>query len=254
MHPLISLVIPVYNRADYLPATIDSILAQTCSDFELLIWDDGSTDRSVEIACEYAQRDKRIRVVAAAHQRQAQALKRAIAQTTGPHIGIVDSDDLLAPTALEDTVAILNANPQVGLVYTDYEIIDAQGNNRGLGNRCQIPYSKERLLVDFMLFHFRLMRRSIYDQVGGIDATFDCAQDYDLCLKLSEVTGIYHLQKPLYLYRTHAQSISQQRRMEQILWAKRAIENALQRRNMTDDYELDVQISAQYTLKRQKKQ
>jgi glycosyltransferase involved in cell wall biosynthesis len=249
----ISLIIPVYNRAAYLPAAIESILAQTYPDFELLLWDDGSTDNSVEIATRYAQRDKRIHVVAAAHQGQTRSLKRAIAQTTAPYVGWVDSDDLLTPTALEDTLAILNTHPQVGLVYTDYEVINEQGTNRGKGSRCQIPYSKERLLVDFMLFHFRLMRRSVYDQIGGIDATFDCAQDYDLCLKLSEVTEIYHLQKPLYLYRTHAQSVSQQQRVEQILWAKQAIENALHRRGMSDDYELNVQISAQYSVRRRQK-
>jgi GT2 family glycosyltransferase len=104
-----------------------------------------------------------------------------------------------------------------------------------------------------MLFHFRLMRRSVYDQVGGIDPTFDRAQDYDLCLKFSEVTDIYHLQNPLYLYRTHAQSVSQQQRVEQILWAKQAIENALHRRGMSDDYELNVQISAQYSVRRRQK-
>lgn len=253
MTPSVSLVIPIYNRAAYLPSAIESVLAQTHADFELLLWDDGSTDDSVAIATHYAERDKRIRVVAAPHQGQAGVLKAAIAQTTSPYVGWVDSDDLLAPTALAETVAVLNANPQVGLVYTNYEVIDAQGHSRGLGNRCQIPYSKERLLVDFMLFHFRLMRRAVYDQVGGVDATFACAQDYDLCLKLSEVTDVYHLPKPLYRYRTHAQSISQQRRVEQLLWAKQAIENAIKRRGMTDDYELDVEIVGRYTLRRRPK-
>lgn len=253
MNPPISLVVPVYNRAVFLTHTLDSIIAQTHSDFELLIWDDGSTDTSVEIATHYAQQDKRIRVIAAAHQGQTLSLKGAISQTTAPYVGWVDSDDLLAPTALEDIIAILNTHPQVGLVYTDYEVIDEQGTSRGKGSRCQIPYSKERLLVDFMLFHFRLMRRSVYDQVGGIDPTFDRAQDYDLCLKFSEVTDIYHLQNPLYLYRTHAQSVSQQQRVEQILWAKQAIENALHRRGMSDDYELNVQISAQYSVRRRQK-
>lgn len=253
MTPSISLIIPVYNRADYLPAAIASILAQTHPNFELLIWDDGSSDDSVAIATHYAQQDKRIRVVAAVHQGQTLSLISAIAQTTAPYVGWVDSDDLLAPTALADTLAILNANPQVGLVYTDYEVIDEQGANRGKGSRCQIPYSKERLLVDFMLFHFRLMRRSVYEQVGGVAATFVRAQDYDLCLKFSEVTEIYHLQKPLYYYRAHAQSVSQQQRVEQILWAKQAIEQAIERRGMADDYELDVQISAQYSVRRRQK-
>lgn len=249
----VSLVIPVYNRAAYLPAAIDSILAQTHTDFELLLWDDGSTDDSVAIATHYAQRDKRIRVVAAAHQGQTGSLKAAIAQTTGTYVGWVDSDDLLAPTALAETVAVLNANPKVGLVYTNYQVINAEGTVQGLGSRCKILYSKERLLVDFMLFHFRLMRRSTYEQVGGVDTAFVRAQDYDLCLKFSEVTEIHHLQQPLYSYRAHAQSVSQQQRVEQIHWAKQAIENAIQRRGMADDYELDVEIVGRYTLRRRSK-
>src|SRR6476620_1938006 len=162
----ISLVMTTYNRERYLRAAIESILGQTWQQFELLIWDDGSSDRSVEIAQQYADRERRIRVVAASHQGpgQAPALKQAIAQTTGTYIGWVDCDDLLAPTALEETIAVLESNPAVGVVYTDYFNIDELGKVQGYGNRRHIPYSPDRLLVDFMTFHFRLMRRSVYDQ------------------------------------------------------------------------------------------
>jgi len=67
MIPLVSIIITVYNRENYLGAAIESILNQTFPDFELLIWDDGSTDKSVPIANSYAQKDKRVRVVAAPH-------------------------------------------------------------------------------------------------------------------------------------------------------------------------------------------
>jgi glycosyltransferase involved in cell wall biosynthesis len=246
----VSIVITTYNRANYLPTTVNSVLAQTYPDFELLIWDDGSTDNSAEIAFQYARLDKRLRVVAAPHQGRALSLKNAISQTTGTFVAWVDSDDLLAPTALQETVAILNAQPQVGLVYTNYQVLNEQGSVMGLGKRCNIPYSKDRLLVDFMLFHFRLLRRSVYEQVGGIDEAFVCAQDYDLCLKFSEVAEVYHLKQPLYFYRSHAQSISQQQRIEQILWSEQAIQNAIQRRGMADDYRLDVEVSARYILRR----
>lgn len=152
----VSIVITVYNRENYLAAAIKSVLAQTWSDLELLIWDDGSTDRSVEIASEYAQQDQRIRVIAAKHTGIAPAIHGAVAATTGDYIGWVDSDDILAPTALEQTISILNNHPKVGLVYTDYQLMDEQGNLHGIGQRCQIPYSKERLLVDFMIFHTSL--------------------------------------------------------------------------------------------------
>ncbi|WP_265278280.1 glycosyltransferase [Nostoc sp. KVJ3] len=225
----VSIVITVYNRENYLAAAIKSVLAQTWSDLELLIWDDGSTDRSVEIASEYAQQDQRIRVIAAKHTGIAPAIHGAVAATTGDYIGWVDSDDILAPTALEQTISILNNHPLVGLVYTDYQLMDEQGNLHGIGQRCQIPYSKERLLVDFMIFHFRLIRRTVYEQVGGIDPNFTYAEEYDLCLKLSEVTDFYHIPQPLYYYRRHSGNLTNEQ-FEPIRWSQKAINNALKRR------------------------
>jgi hypothetical protein len=128
MSPLISIVIVNYNRENYLGEAIASVLAQTWQDFELLIWDDGSTDESVAIANKYAQQDKRVRVVEAPHLGIAAAIKAAIAQTSGTYIGLVDSDDILAPTALAETAAVLNRHPKTGFVYTDYLNIDQEGN------------------------------------------------------------------------------------------------------------------------------
>ncbi len=242
MSPLISLVITTYNRERYLGAAIESVLQQTFTDFELLIWDDGSDDRSVAIADGYAQRDARVRVIAAAHRGRVAALQAAIAHTTGTYLGWVDSDDLLAPTALEQTVQPLQAQPQTGMVYTDYLDIDEQGNVLRYGDRCRIPYSKERLLLDFMTFHFRLLRRSVFDQVGGIQGASDYVEDYDLCLRLSEVTEVCRVRQPLYHYRNHAESASQRWRLEQILRSRTAIVQALKRRGLADQLAVEVRF------------
>jgi filamentous hemagglutinin family protein len=235
MTTLISIVIVNYNRERYLAAAIESVLKQTYSNFELLIWDDGSTDRSVAIAQQYAQQYPKIRVVTAKHQGVTKAAYEAIPQTHGTYLGCVDSDDILAPTALAETVAVLERDAAIGLVYTNYVEMDEASKITGYGRRCQIPYSQERLLVDFMTFHFRLMRRSTYEQSGGIDPTFSgTAYDYDLCLKLSEVTQVHHLNQPLYFYRRHAESVSNTQAIEQIVWSQRAIEQALQRRGLHD--------------------
>lgn len=249
MNPTTSLVMTVYNRERYVGAAIESILAQTQGDFELLVWDDGSTDASVEIARRYENCDPRVRVIAASHRGQTLSLKAALSATNGAYLGWVDSDDLLSETAIAETTAILAARPEVGLVYTDYLVIDQHDQVEGYGKRCRIPYSKERLLIDFMTFHFRLMRREVYDLVGGIDESFERAQDYDLCLRLSEVTEVFHLQKPLYYYRQHAQSVSSLFQVEQILAAKEAISRALVRRGLSEQYELDVQITGKYTIR-----
>ncbi|NJS16274.1 MAG: glycosyltransferase, partial [Nostocaceae cyanobacterium CSU_2_110] len=176
------------------------------------------------------------------------AIKAAVAATMGDYIGWVDSDDMLAPTAIEETSLILNNHPQVGLVYTDYELMDSEGNLHGLGPRCQIPYSKEGLLVDLMTFHFRLIRRSVYDAVGGVDDSFASGEDYDLCLKLSEVTEVYHIAKPLYYYRRHDSNVTNDN-LKNIYWAQKAINDALKRRGLSSDYELDTHLTAFFSIK-----
>jgi glycosyltransferase involved in cell wall biosynthesis len=246
--PSISIIMTVFNRAQYLETAIESVLSQTYSNFELLIWDDGSTDRSIEIAEHYAEHDSRIRFIAAEHQGRALALKNAHNSAIGTYVGWLDSDDRLAPTALAATAEILDANPEIGMVYTQYQTIDADDRLGGLGKRCHIRYSDIQILVDFMTFHFRLIRRSLYEQVGGVDVSFPCAMDYDLCLKLSEVTQICALEQPLYFYRDHSESISQRQYTQQLHHSQRAVRNALERRGLSNDYELVVQPSNCFEL------
>ena len=252
MHPTVSIVIRGYNRERYIGRAIESVLAQTYEDFDLLIWDDGSNDRTAQVAIEYAKKDRRVRIASYDHRGATKVLKAALADTFGPYLCWVDSDDMLAPTALEETVAVLNANPTVGMVYTDYQVMDSADRITGYGKRCRIPYSKDRMLLDFMTFHFRLIRRSVFDQVGGIDESFQCAEDYDLCLRVAELTEVRRIPKPLYFYRIHADSISQSMRIDQIHCARDAVNRALDRRGLSDRFELDLQIRGRFSLRRRK--
>lgn len=247
---LVSIIITVYNRASYLSATIESILAQTHTDFELIIWDDGSTDESMAIASEYELQDARVKVFGDRNRGQGAALVKAIAKTSCQYLCTVDSDDLLHPEALAKTVAIMESNSDLGMVYTDHVIIDARGKAKGLGKRCSIPYSAERLLIDFMTFHFRLIRRTVYDSVGGFDAGLSSAEDYDLCLRLSEVTQIEHLAEPLYYYRWHEQNLSTTQQLTQTKCSTIAIERAICRRGLAAKIRLEVKLNPQYQLKR----
>lgn len=233
MSVVTSIIVPVFNGERYLADAIESVLAQTAPNFELIIWDDGSTDQSFQIAMRYAQRDSRVQAFTAAHRGHAAALNAATAQTSGQYLGWVDSDDLLAPTALAETMLVLEAHPEIGLVYTDYTVIDEQNRERKYGGRCLIPYSKEKLLESFMTFHFRLFRRRVFVQVGGVDESLECAVDYDLCLKLSEVTEFRHLAKPLYYYRSHTSNVSHQKSEQQNRCSHLAIARAKERRGLT---------------------
>ena len=97
--------------------------------------------------------------------------------SAGKYFGWVDSDDGIAPTALAETAALLDARePEVGMAYTDYLVMDVDGKIKGPGTRTRIPYSRERLLIDFMTFHFRLMRRETFDAVGMLDESAEARQ------------------------------------------------------------------------------
>jgi len=246
----VSIVLTVYNREDYLPAAIESFLAQTYRQTELLLWDDGSTDRSLAIARKYASQDDRIKVIPARHQGRIDSLYDAMELTSGEYIGWLDSDDLLMPTALEETVAVLDAQPTVGMVYTDYWVINEQGEIEGLGKRCLIPYSKDRLLVDFMTFHFQLFRKTLYIQAGKFDKSIRYAEDYDLCLKFSELTTIEHIESALYCYRSHPVSLSGQIRHLQLQDSARAIRNALKRRQLDKEWTLELAAGPCFVLKK----
>ncbi|MDP5016512.1 MAG: glycosyltransferase, partial [Dolichospermum sp.] len=233
MKPAISLIITVYNREKYLGAAIESVLAQTRSDFELLIWDDGSTDTSLTIARKYEKCDRRIKVISSENLGQSQALQIGFLQMSAPYVGWLDSDDLLAPTALAETAQVLDKKTDIGWVYTDYLDIDDKDAILSYGYRCLVPYNREELLNKFMTFHFRLIRRELLELVGGINKNSEVS-DYDLCIKLSEVSQVEHIFKPLYYYRTHPDSLSWQRPYTQIKDSYKAIVAAQKRRQLAN--------------------
>lgn len=237
---MISIITTCYNREAYLGQAIQSVLDQSYKDFELIIWDDGSTDNSVEVALRYARRDSRIKVTTAPHQGCVKSLVDAIARSTGNYFGCVDSDDYLMPACLAQTSKILDTSPDVGVVYTWYGQVDANDNLLGLGHRCYIPFSKDRMLTSHITFHFRLIRRSVYQAVGGIRERYEYASDYDLCLRLSEVTEFYQLQRLLYCYRNHPNNMTNTSNGKQAMYALQAINEALERRGLDYSYILNL--------------
>lgn len=249
-NPAISILLPVFNRKAYLAQSIGSVLTQTRADWELLVWDDGSTDSSADEARRVAANDPRVRVMSAPNRGVARAMAEAHRHTSGRFIGWLDSDDWLAPTALESTARALELRADVGMVYTDHAVVDAEGTLLGVGARCQIPYSKERLLIDFMTFHFRLFRREVYDKVGGIDTSYPSTHDYDFCLRVSEVATIVHIPGVQYFYRKTPGAISSARRIEQIEESARAIRAAMARRGHDVEYDLDVEVEGRYSIRR----
>ena len=246
--PRVSIVIPVYNREKYITFAVESVLRQTYTDWELIISDDGSTDGTLEMITEFALHDSRIRVLTAEHKGAVHALIAGFGAARGEFIGQLDSDDLLEPPALELTVKALDGHPDWGMVYTNYRDIDGQGQLTRVGWRCSIVYSSHTLLTAFMTFHFRLIRKSIYQKVGGHNPSFDMIEDYELCLRLSEVTEIGKVHEFLYQYRQHPESVTSMNRLEMILLVEKASNLALKRRGLDGIYRLKILYNPSLSL------
>ena len=223
----ISIITTVFNREKYLRAAIESILAQTYADFELILFDDGSSDRSVEIASEYAARNGRIKAIASPHIGRIPALMAASNLASGQYMAVLDSDDYISPNCLEATASIMEARADVGMVYSDCIYVNSDGKELRPRAQSRIPYSFDRFLVDFIPFNFRIYRSSLFELVGGYDPEQLHGEDYDLALKLAEKTEVKFCPEATYYYRQHEKTLGATCQIERIYWAKKAIEKSL---------------------------
>ncbi len=136
MGDLVSIIIPVYNAAEYIGETIESVLAQTYREWELLLVDDGSVDKSCEIMERYAKNDERIRVICKANEGAAKARNTGVEKANGRYIAYLDADDLWTPDKLEKEIAFAKEN-NAAFCFTGYEFADEKG--RGTGKIVKVP-------------------------------------------------------------------------------------------------------------------
>ena len=245
-----SIVMPVHNGRAFVAGAVAGVLGQTHPAVELVVWDDGSTDGSLDAAREAARGDPRARFFRSEGRRGVAAtLNLAFAEATGDYLGVVDADDVPHLQAVAATAAVLDRSPDVGLAYTRHREIDAAGVPGRVGPRCLIPFDPNRLLIDFMVFHFRLFRRPLFDALGGFDESYAAAVDYDFVLRASERARIEQVPRVLYDYRVHGGSISQSRRREQVACSRRAVESALRRRGAEGRFELLVDDRDRFRLR-----
>lgn len=201
--PLISVVIPLYNARDVIRETIESVLAQTCRDYEIVVIDDGSTDASGDVVRSYGER---IRYIQQPNGGVAQARNRGIAAARGRYIALLDHDDLWAPDKLAKQAAVLDAQPAVGLVVTDVVHIDRAGRSMNqLGPAYQPQQDFARLFVQGFVPtpSATLIRASILKAVGGFDEQFNSAgmDDHELWTRIAAVTTLAGISEPLTFHR-----------------------------------------------------
>lgn len=210
----VSVIIPLYNRKEYIEKSLQSVLNQDYSDVELIVIDDGSTDGGDKIVEKWSHRSNLIflRQPGNSNKGQSSAINLGLSRATGEFVAILDSDDLYAPGKLRKQIEYLNAHPDVGLVYGNGKAIDAKGKFL-----YEINYDDKvetsdpnKILLDcyFLLPQNSLVRSSVYEQVGGFDESLRSAQDHDMLIRISEVTKIAHQSIDSFRYRRHGDSIS----------------------------------------------
>lgn len=214
--PLVSVVLTSYNHARYLRQAVESVLVQSLQDMEIVAIDDASADDSPAILQEYAPR---VRVVLHAENRGTYAsLNEGIEATDAPYIAILNSDDAWLPTKLEQQVARLERDPQVGLVHTAACFVDAEGNpiaGNPLGVRFH-PNPQGDLLPDLLTRNLFitssvLFRRECIERCGRFEEHLFGMGDWDLWLRIAEHYTIGYVPEPLTLYRIHGQNTMYQR-------------------------------------------
>lgn len=222
----------VHNGQAFLREAVDSILAQTYSDFELIVVEDASTDRTADILNSYG--DPRLRVISLGKNvGLADALNLALDNAHGEFIARMDADDVAYPRRFESQLALFHAYPEVVVLGSCYDLID---KNSTRFDTCQVKLNNRELqsalLYENQFCHPSvMMRRESLVAVGG----YRClggryAQDYDLWLRLAERGDLMNSGQPLLMYRFHDGQVSVSKTTEQRYAAELYKELALQRR------------------------
>jgi glycosyltransferase involved in cell wall biosynthesis len=211
--PKISIVMPAYNAELFIAESIESALNQTLTDFELIIVDDGSTDRTAEIANEYATRDPRIRVYKMGENVGiARATNTAVSYALAGLIGRLDADDIALPHRFERQVAEFESDPEVVVVGSNALHINEQSKILGLslaGSNTAEEFHRRRAEgeITMVLDCTSAFRKSVFDDVGGYDPTFEAAQEIDLHSRMANYGVVLSIEEPLLLYRLHSGSV-----------------------------------------------
>ena len=236
-------MVPVHNTGRFLAATIEGIQSQTFADWELVAVDDGSTDDSAAVLKRYADRDPRIRFVSRANRGIVQTRNELLAMARGRYLAVNDSDDISLPNRLADQVRYLDEHPDVVVIGGWFDLIDAAGRRL---TTLRPPADDAGIQRDLLAGHCSithscgLMRRAAVDRVGGYWTECTFSHDLDLWLRLGEVGRLANLERAVVQFRLHGSSVSENKRLEQRAFARRACEEAWRRRGIEGHFEAEA--------------
>jgi len=209
----VSIIMPVYNREKYLAEAINSVLEQTYNDIELIIIDDGSSDASLDIANDYANKHpNKVRVLSQKNAGASAARNNGIDNAKGDLVAFLDSDDFYEKTKIQEQVALYHKHPDASFIYCDYYIVNnrneitkhVESNESMTGN----IYNKLWLASSEIWGGTMMVSKVKMIEAGGFNIDLAGSENVDLRLKLSLLGPVYYVAKPLCRYRRHDSNIT----------------------------------------------
>jgi len=197
----VSVIMPCHNQTEFIDDAIESVINQTHQDFELIIINDGSTDNSKNKIIEWTLKQNRITFVQTNDIGASKSRNLGVEMSQGKYFVPLDADDKIFPEFLEETIDVLENNPNHGFCYTDSIFSTKDGDRRMV----QPEYNFHDLLLGNYICYCSLINRDIFDEIGGYDKNnFNYFEDYMLWIALGQ-KGYYgkHLAEPLFWHRVH---------------------------------------------------
>lgn len=206
----VSVIIPTYNRADLIGQTLQSVLAQTYTEFEILVVDDGSTDGTVGLLNTYDQ--PQVRIIRQANQGEGMARNAGIRAARGEYLAFVDSDDLWEPTKLERQMDILGRSKERSWAFCDAYVFESETGRKlyTFSQRCHTSTNftpQKLLLCDYIASPTPVIHSSIFEEVGLFN-TSPIAADWDMWLRIASRYPIHFVSDVLAGYRIHGGMVS----------------------------------------------
>lgn len=203
--PLVSVVIPTYNYAHFVSQAIQSVLDQTFRDFEIIVVDDGSTDDTFQVVSPFGDP---VRYIRQANRGPNAARNTGIRTSTGKYVALLDADDLWLPHKLESQIPLIEADPEVGLVYASMYLFDSETGaivDWHPPSRCRQGHVLRQLYMDqFVPSPTPLIRRKVFDEVGYFDESVVSPDDWEMWLRIAARYKFAFVREPLAMYRVHA--------------------------------------------------
>lgn len=213
--PKVSIILPVYNGADCVGASIESVLAQTYKDFELVVINDCSTDNTWDILKQYAEKDSRVRIYSnEMNLKLPKTLNVGFSKATGEYLTWTSDDNEYRPNAIEEMVLYLDNNSDIGMVYTDLTVIDKRGEITT--ETFREAAEPKKLYLKSICGACFMYRKTVAEKVGEYNPELFLAEDYDYWIRISKESRITPLHKDLYKYAYRPESLTGSIKWEKI--------------------------------------